>query len=457
MLSLNILDHSFVELLQPLDRNQVAPIGFLFIEKCVVTILGDSDWCLRLLPYLSYLLSIVLIYKLNRLLFKSSKIALLASAIFSLNFLVLNYSIEVKQYSTDIFTSLLLIISFLNYLKQSNRKSLFYYSVIAILSIWLSNISIIILFSIGLFTLYSFYKNKKQEVLKASLPLMLGLGSFCIYYVLFINNHPTKAMMVDYWGKAGAFLPYDVFSLDFYQSLFLKVELLFKTVLVSKRLWLISLLFVLIAIITSLKKDKIILVLLLPILVHLGLSYFKLYPFDVRLVLYLVPLLISLISAGIIFTYDYLTVKNIKIGVLLVLFPLVTSLYIAYKKVPVQIEEIKESMAYMNTHINPKDTIYVYYSSEPAFLFYKKNYPQIDALNSIIWGNGIRGRDKSVKEVELSRLSGDFWMLFSHLDQKGPYDVSPEEAYFIKNLKTKGYRIEHQKTNYGSTVYKFVK
>ena len=39
-------------------------------------------------------------------------------------------------------------------------------------------------------------------------------------FSLFIYNHPTKSGMVDFWQEAGAFLPKDIFSFDFYETLF---------------------------------------------------------------------------------------------------------------------------------------------------------------------------------------------------------------------------------------------
>ena len=41
-IALNIRGRSFVELLAPLDLNQVAPLGFLLLEKLAVRLLGGS-------------------------------------------------------------------------------------------------------------------------------------------------------------------------------------------------------------------------------------------------------------------------------------------------------------------------------------------------------------------------------------------------------------------------------
>src|SRR3989338_11217817 len=51
MLSLNIVERSFLELLKPLDYRQNAPIGFLMIEKFFVNIFGNNEYSLRLFPF----------------------------------------------------------------------------------------------------------------------------------------------------------------------------------------------------------------------------------------------------------------------------------------------------------------------------------------------------------------------------------------------------------------------
>src|SRR5258708_6442687 len=49
-LSVSLLDRGFPELLQPLGYNQVAPIGFLWIELAFVRLCGFSELSLRLFP-----------------------------------------------------------------------------------------------------------------------------------------------------------------------------------------------------------------------------------------------------------------------------------------------------------------------------------------------------------------------------------------------------------------------
>jgi hypothetical protein len=50
MLSNNIIDRSFSQLLEPLDKLQIAPIGFLFTQKVAVLFLGTNEYALRLFP-----------------------------------------------------------------------------------------------------------------------------------------------------------------------------------------------------------------------------------------------------------------------------------------------------------------------------------------------------------------------------------------------------------------------
>jgi hypothetical protein len=63
-LALNIVNRTFGALTLPLDYNQGAPIGFLFIEKFSVLILGNNEFSLRLFPLFSGLLSVYFIYRI---------------------------------------------------------------------------------------------------------------------------------------------------------------------------------------------------------------------------------------------------------------------------------------------------------------------------------------------------------------------------------------------------------
>src|SRR5438067_8951608 len=59
-LALNITSRSLPQLLQPLDHNQGAPVGFLMLQKLSTQVFGNSEYSFRLLPLLSGILSLLL-------------------------------------------------------------------------------------------------------------------------------------------------------------------------------------------------------------------------------------------------------------------------------------------------------------------------------------------------------------------------------------------------------------
>ncbi|MDY7021785.1 MAG: hypothetical protein SWJ54_10560, partial [Cyanobacteriota bacterium] len=50
-LALNIVNRSYLQLLSPLDNNQAAPPGFLWIEKLSIQLFGNNEYALRLFPF----------------------------------------------------------------------------------------------------------------------------------------------------------------------------------------------------------------------------------------------------------------------------------------------------------------------------------------------------------------------------------------------------------------------
>jgi len=444
MLSLNIVSKTFEGLLHPLDRNQVAPIGFLFIEKLFTIIFGNNEYSLRIFPLLSFYVSIFLFYSFSRKLTKNKLVALAAAAFFSINLSLIYYSSEVKQYTTDILVCILILYNTLNF-NSSIKKSLILYTILGIFSIWFSNTAIIILFVCGLYVLhYEFIKKRNWNVF---LPILCWIMSFFIYYLFFIHNHPTTGVMRSFWSDY--FLPLNPLSKTFYVFIVRALIDIYSGLMKHGPLWIFPTTISLAGIVFLIKekKHKILYFLFTPIAVHLLISSLKLYPFDgCRLILYLLPLIILIYILGLFYACKFIRLPIIflPLSVLVLFYPIA-------KNFPIEREEINKSIAYMASNLQKEDKIYVYYASIHAFEFYQKKYPKI-INNEIICGKNHR-KDPKKYNSEILKLKGNVWLLFSHVY---PFNnsIDNEEKYIINTLRKNGYSILIEKKYSGASVYK---
>lgn len=101
LLALNLLDMPLGEILGTLQFLQAAPPAFLLATESVETVLGDSEWSLRLVPLLASLASVVLLaYVARRLL--TPPAAALAIILFATGEPLLLRSADAKHYSVDV-------------------------------------------------------------------------------------------------------------------------------------------------------------------------------------------------------------------------------------------------------------------------------------------------------------------------------------------------------------------
>ncbi|MBN2134504.1 MAG: glycosyltransferase family 39 protein, partial [Acidobacteria bacterium] len=368
MLALNIINRGFSGLTEPLYYKQVAPVGFLFIERISILMLGKNEFALRIFPLISFLVSIPLFYLLGGKLTGNKMVALLSTSIFSITLSLLRYSSEVKQYSSDVLFTLILLYCCLT-LKLNTNRSLLIYAVIGGIAIWFSNIAVIILFVAGMYSLYyEFYKNKHFKIV---VPLLFWAVSFFIYYIFFIHNHPHTEFMIDYWKEA--FLPLSPFSASFYLFLFRVAQDIYSYLLGFGFLWFMPFLISVSAAGFMLKRREytVLYFFLAPIAVHLFLSGLMLYPFKGRFLLYSIPLIILIFSIGLYELFEFTNKRILKLPQFLLILPVLVMFYPIYTKFPIQIHEVKHSLNYMETNIKSDETIYVYCNSRPAFKFYK--------------------------------------------------------------------------------------
>ena len=81
----------------PLGLDQVAPGGFLFLEKISVLLLGSSERALRLVPLAFSILGVFLFRRLAERTLTGGAVAL-AVALFAIGLPFIRYAAEVKQY-----------------------------------------------------------------------------------------------------------------------------------------------------------------------------------------------------------------------------------------------------------------------------------------------------------------------------------------------------------------------
>ena len=443
MLALNIINKSYAQLLQPLDYTQVAPIAFLQIEKVFSTLIPNSEFGLRIFPLLCFWASVYLFYKITLILSRNTKITLLAVSLFCLNTSLMYYSSEVKQYMSDVFVCLLLYFMLLKeYRNNFNRFILL--AVVGAISIFLSNISAIILSTIAIYLIIEQIKEKKINYLGLTIPFATWATVFSFYYLRFIHNHPSKDTMLAYWSNC--FMPLNITGIGFWDFCFYKTKMIFSTLLPFGDVWIVALLLFVVGLyyLIKSKNRKVIFLLLMPLVLQLVLSAFKIYPFDLRLILYQTGFYIIVLSIGIIRAANLIIAKTKKQWLvwLPIIFPLIVCVDML-KNYPSKIEEIKESIQFITSHIKPYEKVYVYYGAIRAFDYYLQT-GKVNFNKQIIYGTGNRGDSKKyVEEIKNNKVS--CWILFSHIHEN-------ENSYITNSLDSLYKRTSFYKTK-DSEVY----
>src|SRR3990170_7942433 len=106
--ALNVQHHSYYQLMtESLDYNQVAPVGFLLLEKFATTLFGENDFAFRFFPWLWSLVSLVFFLDVAKH-FLKGPLLVAAYILFATSVSHWLYAGEAKQYSGDITASIFL-------------------------------------------------------------------------------------------------------------------------------------------------------------------------------------------------------------------------------------------------------------------------------------------------------------------------------------------------------------
>jgi hypothetical protein len=296
-LAYNVANRTFLGLTQPLDFQQGAPFGFLFIEKAFLVTLGNVDQVMRLFPLFAGIASLYLLYRIAKAHITGG---LLAGLLFAASWYPIYYSSELKQYSSDIMTGLLLIFLATRCLRKSaSSGDFFILGAAGALVIWISHPSAFVLAGIGL-AMFAALLARQRHIPFAWLAGLglLWITSFGIEYHVSLKHLISNDYLQDYWRKN--FMPLPPWSdvgwlMKTYHSMLVMTLNTIEPVLV----YAIPIL-VMIGGISLLFRDRILAIIILaPFVLAMIASALQRYPLKDRFMLFLVPLVLMLIAEGL--------------------------------------------------------------------------------------------------------------------------------------------------------------
>ena len=413
----DILGRSIWDLLTlPLGNNQVAPKGFLLAEKIAVSMFGPSDYALRLFPLLSSLIALVVFWRIV-VRYLDGLAGLVALALFSTAIPFVAYASQVKQYSSDIAVAMLLLwLALLLKDSQPSGSCGFRVGIAGAILVWFSQPSVLVAcgLSIALILLAL-----PPRFLAIPLGLWVASALAASLVELASLTSATRTYLHRFW--AAGFPP-------------VPLSRIFKTLWPAHELgWLLGsgapaslgypvpalyLVVIVLGFWILWRRDRSLASLLLaPIGVTFGAAVARQYPFDDRLILFLVPSFFVAIGASVGQIGRWLgrwsELRDWKLGLAMAL-AVAAAVYPMAKTPPVyHFEDMKPVLGYLEERRRAGDAVYIYYGAAPEVTFYSAAFGL--RADSYALGGCHRGDSRRyLEELDAFRGRPRVWVLITH-------------------------------------------
>ncbi len=372
-LALNIVHRSFAGLFRPLANDQGAPVGFLLLEKIVVSLWGNNEYALRLVPLIASILTLPLLYWLCRQ-FLSQPFAVIALIVVALGEKQYDYSTETKQYSFDVLVTVALLLLAVKAIGNplrgtaGSRKGLLALAIAGTLAVWFSHPAIFVLGAIGVMAAMEWViRDPRPRVLDLVGVAAAWIGSFALNYHFILHRLSRNDYMQSFWAQADAFapIPKSFNAVIWYKTQFFTM---FESPGSMGFAGLSALVFVLGVAWLYRRWKSAALMVVLPILFALAASLVHKYPFRERLILFICPLIAIFIGAGFAYLFE---ARRKTVGVIALVFLLITPLNKTrqYIRRPWLHTDMRKVMSLVAANRKPGDRVYIY-----AYCYYPYEY-----------------------------------------------------------------------------------
>lgn len=410
MLALNIATRSWSGLLEPLEWNQGAPLGYLLLVKGITQWAGISEGSLRSVSFLCSLASLAGFAVLSwRLLPPWAAVG--AIALYSISPGLVSYAGECKQYACDTVVTVGLLLLAERLQRHGSWHAMLGMALGGMAALWFSHPAAFVLAGIGVsFLIQTVHQKQVRRFLSLALMGLSWMMSFSVLYFLHLRYLAHNDYLQRYWQEH--FLPLTglgtVNWLWDHGLGWCAVTVGSSGALVggglaiwggivlgrTRREWTILVVGVVGAALVAAAGHR--------------------YPLAGRMVLFLTPLLILLMAAGGWSIWRMCTPQASLIAAFLLVTVLLSAASQSFRECrrPSRSEEIRPLLEVVRQQWRNGDKVLVLRSALPAFLFYTHETP---FPPGVVWANSERFiGGQAWEQWQRLRTSARLWVLASH-------------------------------------------
>ena len=385
--ALNIQGRSFAGLARPLDYDQSAPVGFLWVERLALLIGGVNELALRAFPLLAGCLFLVVLWMLARRLL-DVRGAALCLAFAALSPTLIYFSNEVKPYGPDSLATAALIWLALDVLDApESRHAWRRLAAGGVIALLFSTPSVFVLAAVGVaLVAHPAIGRTRPGWRRLVATGSLWLGMFALGYLTVYRPAATSDFMQGFFDGVFLSLPPRELArgaIDAARRMWIDAFLGENdAMLPPKSLVLASLVSVGGAIALLRRRSaSVALLLTVPFVVTAAASMAHRWPLVARLLVFLVPALIILLGAGLWTVAGALPARMrgaalVLVGGLVVLPALLFDLQRA--RLPLRRDDVASLVRDFLAARHPPSVMYVMGHGAPAWLYYSELWRQRD-------------------------------------------------------------------------------
>jgi hypothetical protein len=413
--------------LKGLSYAQVAPVGFLMVEKGAVGLFGTSEYSLRAFPLACGILSQILFWQLaTRVL--NGWLVPFAVGLLSLGIPFIYFSSQVKQYSSDVAAAVLLLFAAVEIRRRGvTRARACGVGIIGAIVVWFSQSAAFVLAGIWSALLVMAWTERDRVAAR-----MLAIGG-----VLWATSASAAALLAmrnlsdldrDYFRAfwADGFMPFPPTTVADAGWLLNKLVWAFGTFAPGmsrtsgglnyrwSAVFTITMFAGLWAFWKSERNRDVALFVGLPVVVVAVLSAAKLYPFTARLFTFLLPGLLLSTAAG---ADQILTRWPSRVQFLTPAFLAViggSPVYaIATALPPFWLQHLRPVVAHLFARREPEDAVYVFFGAGQAFHYYAQRY-RLTMDNAVVGSCSVEKPRQYLHQIDQFRGKPRVWILLTH-------------------------------------------